>query len=68
MSDVPHTAVIHVAVFLHPVSPTGELGHIVPRQELQSSGVKNRILKVTGKTKEECIENIKEKLDAISSL
>jgi hypothetical protein len=37
----------------------------VPLYELENAGVKNSVLKVTGETKEECMERLKELTDRI---
>jgi len=68
MSESPHTAVIHFNVFLHPVSPTGELGQPLGRRQIQDLGIKNKVTTIKGRNLEECIEKLKEKLDALSSL
>lgn len=63
----PHVALINISFLVHPVSPSGEIsGATVDRQALLEHGLKSKLIRVKGNTLDECLENLRNKLDGIN--
>jgi hypothetical protein len=64
--DRPYKAIINISFSIYPVDATGELsGHCVHRAQLKESGLKHKILEVSGKTYQECVDSLKQTMDRI---
>lgn len=63
-----YTGLIHISAYMHKnAENTLQLEQAVPLFEINKAGIHNRILKVTGTTKEECMENLKGMIDTLNS-
>lgn len=65
--EMPHKAIINISFSIYPIDQSGDLGHPVPRQQLQKDELKHKLLDVKGSSYEECVINLKEMLDRILS-
>jgi hypothetical protein len=65
----PHKAVINISFSICPVEATGDVsGQNVSRQQLQSDGLKHRLMEVKGSTYGDCVANLKDLLDKITKI
>jgi hypothetical protein len=65
--ELPHKAVINIAFSIYPVTNTGELnGACVTRAQLNESGLKHRLVSVSGSNYEECVIALKNALDRMT--
>ena len=63
-----YTGLIHISAYMHKnTENTLQLEQAVPLFEMNKAGIHNRVLKVTGTTKEECMENLKSMLDSLGA-
>ena len=65
----PHKAVINISFSICPVEATGDVsGQNVSRQQLQSDGLKHRLMEVKGSSYEDCVEELKTLLEKITKI
>lgn len=65
--ELPYKAVINIAFSIYPVSNTGELtGQCVHRAQLNQSGLKHRMVSVSGANYDECVAKLKDTLDRMT--
>lgn len=65
----PHKAVINISFSICPVEATGDVsGQNVSRQQLQSDGLKHRLMEVKGSTYVACVEELKILLEKITKI
>lgn len=65
----PHKAVINISFSICPVEATGDIsGQNVSRQQLQSDGLKHRLMEVKGSTYVACVEELKTLLEKITTI
>lgn len=65
----PHKAVINISFSICPVEATGEVsGQNVSRQQLQSDGLKHKLMEVKGATYVACVEELKSLLEKITKI
>jgi hypothetical protein len=63
-----YTGLIHISAYMHKNAEyTLQLEQAVPLYELNQAGIQNKVFKVSGTTKEECMENLKSKLDSLGT-
>lgn len=61
-----YTGLIHISAYMHKnAENTLQLEQSVPLFELNQAGIHNRVVKVTGTTKEECMENLKNAMEKL---
>lgn len=61
----PYTAIIHVSVQIHPISPLNEFEEKVPNSLLKKENIRNKLIKIQANSYEECIKLVSAKLEEI---
>jgi hypothetical protein len=63
-----YTGLIHISAYMHKNTENSlQLEQSVPVYELNQTGIHNKVFKVSGTTKEECMENLKNLLDSLGT-